>query len=351
MMRTVISTVGTSLVNNARRALGGITADPDALARFLHNTPPEEACAETNCLHRILQDDDALEFVCSATPEGRLCAEALAQHYRRTGRSASVHEVTKLAYEATAFKQMGLRNLVSTLTDRVRYARRNHRDPVINATGGFKAEIAYATLVGLLFDVPVYYMHDAFNDVVELPATPVSWDYGVVFDYEEFFDWISSDLRPTDEYWSRFQQLGSPQELRVLVTEEDGYAYLSPTGEALLDAYRDAVYVRREEPIWLSNRAMKTLESADEDTRRSFELVLDRLRLRPLWLSRAERAHGSDCLVWPKGHRDQRCFFLPEDDKIRVYELARHSDKSYEALLKRGVWSQDYKDFTMWRKG
>lgn len=50
----------------------------------------------------------------------------------------------------------GLRSLVATLIDQIRQEKKQVREVLINATGGFNAEIAYATLVGLLFDVPVY---------------------------------------------------------------------------------------------------------------------------------------------------------------------------------------------------
>lgn len=347
-MRTIISTVGTSLLTNAKRQLGAAELSQESLLRFLIDVSPVDACAETNCLHRIVQEQDNLVFVCSATAEGRLCAETLAKHFARQGYTTSVREVEQLSYEHKKFKQLGLRNLVSALTELIRTSRRSGRTPAINATGGFKAEIAYATVVGLLFDVPVYYIHEAFKDVVEMPATPVSWDYGLMFDYEDFFEWINSDLRPSGEVRSRFRALGSPNEVRDLLIEDNGYAYLSPTGEALLDAYRDAVYRYQVEPVYLSDRARNTLERMDPTTQARFQHLLARLRIRPLWISRAERVHNSDCLVWPRGHRDERCFFYVEDDAIRVCELARHSDESYENLLKRGVMSREYDNFTPW---
>jgi len=70
----------------------------------------------------------------------------------------------------------GLRSLVATLISLIRKERAGGREVLVNATGGFKAEIAYATLVGLLFDVPVYYIHEAFQDIIEMPPTPIGWD-------------------------------------------------------------------------------------------------------------------------------------------------------------------------------
>src|SRR5207302_378624 len=114
--------------------------------------------------------------------------EALCRHYQ--DHHAILCEVPDLNYTESRFKLRGLRSLVATLIDLIRRQRKEGREVHINATGGFKAEIAYATLVGLLFDVRVYYIHEAFHDIIEMPPTPISWDYSLLADHEDFFQWI-----------------------------------------------------------------------------------------------------------------------------------------------------------------
>ena len=48
---------------------------------------------------------------------------------------------------------------------------------VWECAGRLDARSPDATLVGLLFDVPVYYIHEAFRDIIEMPPTPIGWDY------------------------------------------------------------------------------------------------------------------------------------------------------------------------------
>lgn len=68
----------------------------------------------------------------------------------------------------------------------VRQHKQQGQQVIINATGGFKAEIAYAVLIGQLFDVPVYYIHEMFRDIIEILPLPIQWDFSLLVNYEDF---------------------------------------------------------------------------------------------------------------------------------------------------------------------
>jgi len=317
-MRTILVTVGTSLLANARRALDVQEPNEDDLTRYLAHTDPVAASAETNALGRLLRERDRLVLFHSQTEQGRRCAEALRRHFAR-----------------------GLRRLVALLADRIEKERRQGREVLINATGGFKAEIAYATLVGLLFDVPVSYIHEEFRDLIEVPAMPVAWDYSTFADWEEFFAWIDGEEpRPTDEVERRWPHL--PNEVRVLLEEDDGYTYLSAAGVALRRAYDAALDQAVTVPVYLSASAAQTYEQADPSLRSRFDRALARLRSPALRRASSEPVRDCDVLVSPRGHRDERLFWYEEDGAVYVCELARHSDQSYERLLERGVRRAQY---------
>lgn len=347
--RTIITTVGTSLLTNAQRDLRlpqEKLPDPTELAQYLRRTPPEKASAETNSLSRLLQKGDHVIFLRSQTEEGQRCAEALARHYENQGHPSHVVEVPDLTYTESRFKMRGLRSLVATLIEHIRKEQGKGRQVLINATGGFKAEIAYATLVGLLFDVPVYYIHEAFRDIIEMPPTPIGWDYSLLADHEEFFEWISTDLRETREVDARLR--GLPEEVRLLLVEEEGYTLLSPAGEAFYEAYRGRKEAAARTPVWLSEAAWRTYHNAAPDVQERFRQILEKLRMQEV-RARSEIMRNSDCLVYPRGHKDERVFFYEDEGgSVYVCELARHSDKSYERLLERGVWRAHYGGWQRW---
>ena len=342
-MRTILVTVGASLLTNARRDLGKQELNIQEIADYLRRTPPEQASAETNSLSRILQEGDKIIFLHSQTHEGRFCAKALEQHYQKQGYLAEVCEIPDLTYAESRFKMRGLRSLVATLIERIRRERQAQREVLINATGGFKAEIAYATVVGLLFDVPVYYIHEAFRDIIQMPPTPISWDYSLLADHDEFFEWLSADFRSSAEVDGRLRGLPRAEEVHLLLAEEDGFTFLSPTGEAFYEAYRTRLEHARGTPIWLSEAAWQVYQRAEQPVRFLFDRALAKLRLPELRKNGSDQVRGSDCLVFPKGHRDERVFYF-EDEVGQVYvcELTRHSDGSYERAIQMGVKRVNY---------
>lgn len=80
-----------------------------------------------------------------------------------------------------------------------------------------------------------------------------------------------------------------------------------------------------------------------------FDRALKKLRLLEC-RRQGDRVNNCDCLVYPKGHRDERVFFFEDEDgNVRVCELARHSDQSYERLIERGVRRDGYEQFVAWK--
>lgn len=334
-MRTIIVTVGTSLLSNAQRA-----GKEDDLQTYLRFTEPEKASAETNSLSRLLHEGDRIVFLHSQTEEGKRAAEVLATFYKNNGYPTELREVTDLQYRESRFKMRGLRSLVSTLVETIRKERGAGREVLVNATGGFKAEIAYATLVGLLFDVPVYYIHEAFREIVELPPTPISWDFSLIDTYIDFFEWISADLRPTAEVDHWLAKL--PAETRLLLVEEEGYTLLSPTGEAFYEAYLARVEATPPTPLYLHQRAAEALKSMEPSVQQVLRKRLKSLRVPAMRQQNSHAVHSSDCLVYPSGNVPERVLYYVDDaGNVRVCEVF-WDHNGYEKALGAGVFRKNY---------
>jgi len=346
-MRTIITTVGTSLLSNAKRDLGTKQPSEQQISNYLHHTNAVKASAETNSLSRLLKPDDAIVFLHSQTEDGKQCAQGL-KHYYDDKHAVTLTEIRDLSYTESRFKMRGLRSLVGSLVDLIRKERKLGREVAINATGGFKAEIAYATLVGLLFDIPVYYIHEVFQDIIEMPPTPIGWDYTLLFDNEDFLEWVFAEDHLIADVDQRLN--GRPAELRLLLTEEEGRTILSPAGVAFYESFLERIEKAGDIQVELSDSARHTLDGASADIKRLFERTIDKLRLRELRLTGSDYVGSCDCLVFPKGHRTERLFYYEgQDGIVRVCELARHSDQTYERLIKRGVNRSDYTTFAPWQ--
>ncbi len=345
-MRTILTTVGISLI--APNKHGGNNPDDQALSNYLRHTDPVIASAETNSLSRILTEDDAIVFLYSQTEKGKLCAEALCTHYESKGYTVKLQEIPNLTYTESSFKVKGLRSLVSTLIELVqKYKSGGSGEVLINATGGFKAEMAYANLIGLLFNVPVFYIHELFKDIIMMPAPPIGWDYSLIADHEEFFEWITDDYRPTPEVTPRLN--GLPEEIGFLLADEEGFTSLSPAGEVFFQAFRERQVSYAYAPVLLSENAKNTYENSNPATQKLFDRTLRKLRDPQLRNSGSGQVGNCDCRVYPRGNRTERLFwFEGEDEHPHVCELALHNDESYEGLIKRGISKDTYSAFDIW---
>lgn len=205
MRDTLISTVGTSLITNLKNSEDdGIkkyleTHNAQGLAVALLNFPPgDRICgAEINSIWSIvsgvlIQDRKRLIFLVSDTDEGRFTGDVLSKYYKSSKNSARFEEVeTRVVEGLTAndvnrFRNEGLRNLVRRISEVVRKVGDSSR-VLINATGGYKAQISFAGMIGQSLGIPVCYMYEGFSEVIQLPPQPISLDLSFWLKYNDLF--------------------------------------------------------------------------------------------------------------------------------------------------------------------
>jgi putative CRISPR-associated protein (TIGR02619 family) len=221
--------------------------DWSAVALALTRIPASErVCgAEINSVASMIQrghspPDCGLLLFHSATQDGHAVSLILEQYYKAQGHSPVERiEVPDLQDEdAKRFRTHGLRNLVRKLCGTIR--ERSASACAINATGGYKAQIAVAVLVGQALGVPVYYKHEMFSEIIAFPPLPVSFDYeiwmqasGMLFDLDG-----SRELTPSrlyaDDWDEKYESL-------IERVEIDGQEYLelSPTGQIFHETFRE----------------------------------------------------------------------------------------------------------------
>ncbi len=192
MRNTLICTVGTSLFGNIRNAEESIkkafeTKNWNQLALLLleqENTA--RVCgAEINsitsiCNSKLLTSRIRLIFLVSDTEDGKNTGQVLKLYYNNQRNPLKFEDVDFRVLkglrddDVKAFKQQGLKNLVKEISTEVR----NFSPEVIaiNATGGYKAQISFAGMIGQALEIPVYYLFEKFSEVIELPPQPVALD-------------------------------------------------------------------------------------------------------------------------------------------------------------------------------
>ncbi len=135
------------------------------------------------------------------------------------------------------FRREGLVNLVKTMVDAIEKLKAAGLKPAINATGGYKAQIAFAVLIGQVMKVPVFYRFEKFPQIISLPPLPVNYDFGT---WARFYDilkktydetTISADEIPLDE----------EPAIEVLFEIENNEAMLSSVGIIFFEAFRNFI--------------------------------------------------------------------------------------------------------------
>jgi putative CRISPR-associated protein (TIGR02619 family) len=261
--RVVICTVGTSLffpnlssLSENDETYSGLREayrrrDWPALAKeLLRIDPGERVCgAEINSMASLIEEDliennGDLHLCHSSTPDGRDIAQILKIYFESRGWQAQTWEIEGLQDEdPNRFRTAGLRNLAKTISRIVRES----GSPdfcAINATGGYKAQIAITVLAGQAIGIPVYYKHERFPIIISLPPLPVALDFRywmsklgllLAIDREQCVE-----AAMVEEDWD--EKMESLIE-RVRINGDD-YIELSPLGIVFLEAFRD--YFHRE---------------------------------------------------------------------------------------------------------
>lgn len=184
MKQTILTTVGTSLLTNRERPWatwrhGQPLPAAAAVDHWLRNADPIKASAETHTWHRLglfdAEEENAIEVVLvhSQTPDGQFCAERLVAMAQAKQLRARRRQVDGLNYSDGESFNKGLRQFARVIGEETKRGRASGTVELA-ATGGFKAEIAIANLVGAISDTSVHYIYEQFTSLITIAPLPVS---------------------------------------------------------------------------------------------------------------------------------------------------------------------------------
>lgn len=157
----------------------------EILQRIYELEDHTKLCAEmssiTSLLHEgIVNDPQNLYLLASDTEEGEKISRILKAYFQPMFRHVHTFSIENLNGEKPElFRDEGLRNLVKVIVQIVRVVPGREEECVINATGGYKAQISFAGLIGQVLKIPVYYQFEGFASVISLPEMPVFFDYKI----------------------------------------------------------------------------------------------------------------------------------------------------------------------------
>lgn len=233
-MTTIITTTGISLyINTSRDTKPKEPTDEQMRQKLRMN--PTGASAEANSLLQIAEPGDHLVFLHTATVEAERCAQLLKEFFESEGYNHNHIRLVPLQFQEDEqhIETLGLRNLANALIEQIEQAQRKGEQVVINATPGFKVESGYSTMIGMIYQIPVKYIHEKFRRVVTISPIALNWDTSLFLEYDWFFRWLDDKPRTLREVESKLQQIQDSDTIRGFLTppDSDNYVYLSPLGD------------------------------------------------------------------------------------------------------------------------
>jgi putative CRISPR-associated protein (TIGR02619 family) len=231
--------------------------DWSAVARQLAQlSPSERLCgAEINSIASMIDKeyvpgDCGLFFLHSDTDEGRSIAAILKSYYHGKGHApVETIDVPDLQdQDPKRFRTKGLRNLARQICGVIR-----DRSPAacaINATGGYKAQIAIGVLLGQAIGVPVYYKHEQFSEIIAFPPMPVALDFEVWMRASGMLRGLERTPEPlsaapfADEWDEKYESLVE----RVSIDGQE-YLELSPAGQIFHETFRERFRTARDQVL------------------------------------------------------------------------------------------------------
>jgi hypothetical protein len=180
------------------------------------------------------------------------------------------------------FRNEGLRNLVRLIGEEARL--KGSERIVINATGGYKAQISFAGMIGQALEIPVCYLFEGFSEVIELPPQPVSLDLTFWLDHVELFFDLDEGLE-SDQPFSLPDERFATLVDNVQVGKQQ-LAGLSPTGQLFHETFRNrfikcsSLILPPDSGIPPENKKIR-YEDDNRGKHKGFENFLNKLRQRP----------------------------------------------------------------------
>jgi len=199
--------------------------------------------AEINSIASLVKSDRIstacrLVFLLSETGEGNDTGTLLT-HYFTYGSSPLHFAGTSCKTIAglqdgdfKRFRNEGLKNLVREIV--AIYRAHSGEKLSINATGGYKAQISFAGLIGQALQLPIYYMFEKFSEIIEMPPQPVSLDLDLWLGNYELLSLLSRTrslgIKELEEQGFYIEKV-DPRIAALLDILDDGLVALSPVGE------------------------------------------------------------------------------------------------------------------------
>jgi len=242
--------------------------------------------AEINSVESIIKEGyieerKNLYFLISDTKIGEKVGKLLETYFKNSKEysfeKVEVKKIERLDDEKREdFKRYGLKNLVKSMSA---ILKEHGPSTIINATGGYKAQIAFALALGQGMNIPVYYQFERFPTVIKLPPLPLSLDYKLYLDYLYFIDQFDDEgfIEYTPEISNQYKVLDERLTPLFSVEKIDNKKYieLNPMGQVFIESAKQFFNLTKKDQLSLKHRKNELIMQYSNSEEHSKKIILE----------------------------------------------------------------------------
>ncbi|MBD3253689.1 MAG: putative CRISPR-associated protein [Candidatus Lokiarchaeota archaeon] len=216
---------------------------------FYHeNDDIRRSSAELNTLQKMIDQEYVKEkmvcgvFLISDTLVGEICGEALSQfcndNFCAPNAKFQTRKIKALNYDYDTFRTSGIKNLVNGIID---ITMKQKRKTAICATGGFKAETAYVSMLGMILGKPIFYIHENHQNLINFPPFPIIINFPRFLQYKDHIFALEQEIsqKKYQEYAELWEDNRDKENMEVFIVKSeqtDTYS-LNEAGHILFRIY------------------------------------------------------------------------------------------------------------------
>lgn len=273
-------------------------------------------------LKKNLTAQDVVEFVSSDTDKGRVCADVLAELIKsEIGCETRVSVIEGLQVNnPNVFRNQGVVNYLEHFLS-VRKERRYTHKIIMNLTGGFKSIVPYSTIVAMVFGIPVFYVFEFSEQLIELPPLPISLDFTLMKKYQERFELLAAEGAIPEEHFYRGMNYEERQRIKLVVEQERRLVTLSGLGLIMWEAYGEGRTFLVESDLHPDDKSINIANHHGKD------------RLIPI-ANKLKRCPYVESILYSDEYQPQSSEFvqeLIEPNRVRVVDI--NTDPGYSMVV------------------
>jgi len=333
-MKKVITTVGTSIFTKKENDYEGSIEDSykdikdkrkkewennykaikyiKNIVRDKLNRDSSAEIKSISLLKQKLAEELDIYFICTDTVASCLAGEILKEYFEKDKGIKVFFDPIKdvidnLQIEDSQKFLEGLENLINRFDN---IASGYYENIILNITGGFKAIIPYMTVLGQVNGIPLYYVFEETDNLIEIPPVPIDINQKIFEKYENEFELLDDgEIKQKSDFSHDFLKYCASclETTNNLIT-------LNPLGKILWNKYLLKYY-----SLYCTDQVFTDIENY-KDIKRIIQTKYHHI------IDRQKVEKKKDHYVYDDGKNNNRIYFFKEDEKLFIYRVFINHD-------------------------